>query len=266
MFLIKNSLKKVLVLSLATLTSAQALAGTSTITFDEISQNLVHGSVLNAQYSGVNITANNPNRAHNLAVIYDTTPNNPANNGLDITQYDPDLEGPNWAGSNLQSEYGINPNSYNAGNAVIIQENNIGCGDGVCNFPDDELGRPAGTLTFDFDFDVNSFGFDLIDFENVEQLNSSVTFFNGSGASNVFQFSDFLTSHSAVFGNNTLNRIWIDTLGLTNVNRAVFNFGGSGAVDTIAYERTPTTQVSEPSTIALFALAILGYARLRRRA
>lgn len=260
------NVKKWLVGSVVTLASSQAMATTTVITFDELTAGLVHGSVLNSQYAGVSISATNFDNGTDLAVIYNTDPNAGNGNGLSGNDYDPDLEGPTWSKSNLD-EYGIDDSTYFAGNAVIVQENSTGCGDGVCDLPDDEGSRPAGEIVFDFDFTVTSLGFDLIDFEDVESTGSSLKIYNDALEEFTYEFSSFVSSQSAEFGNNSINRILLSSLGITNVNKAVFNFGGSGAVDTLSYRRTPntSTQISEPSTVALFGLALLALVNVRRR-
>ena len=49
----------------------------------------------------------------------------------------------------------------NPGNILIIQENSDGCGDDVCNEPDDEA--HGGKLTFVFDVPTSIFSIDVID-------------------------------------------------------------------------------------------------------
>lgn len=264
MRVVKKQVAKVLIASAVALSSSQALAGTTTITFDE--NGLEHGTVVNTQYEadyGISVSAVNLDNGVNLAVAYDTLPNNPANSGLNTGQYDPDLEGPQWGNNNL-SRYGIDAGSYNTGNVLIIQENSTGCDDGTCNLPDDEGSRPSGTITFNFTNPLSNLGFDLIDFEDVEQRNSSVTFFNDAMEEITVMFSSFQASQDAVFGNNSLNRIWLDSLGIANVTTAQFYFGGSGAVDNITF--TSSTSVPAPGTLALLALGGLGlFARRRTR-
>ena len=251
----KTILPRLALFGMLTVPSYLAQAVTSTITFDE--PNIAHGTVVNTQFSGVAISADNLANGPDLAVAYSTVPNNPSNVGLASGQYDADLEGPDWGNNNF-AQFGIDASSYNTGNALIIQENNIGCDDGVCDFPDDEGSRPAGTVTFDFDFNITSLSFDLIDFEDVEKTNSNVTFFNEVMESITYTFSSFIGGvHNAVYGDNSINRIILDTIGITDANRVVFDFGGSGAIDTVKY--TTSTDIPEPSTLALMILAVLGF-------
>lgn len=231
-------------------------AAIKTITFEEFG--IGHGTVVNSQYQslyGIDISADNARRSFDLAVAYDTQPNNPANHGKSSGQYDRDLEGPNWGNNNL-SQFGIDASQYHTGNALIIQENNRGCHDGVCDYPDDEGSLSAGTITFDFnDFTFASFGFDLIDFQDVEVRNSRVTFSNAM-ESVTHTFASFASSsvHNAVFGDNSLNRIMLSSLGIQHANKAVFDFGGSGAIDNIRFSG-PVTSVPEPATLLLFGAA-----------
>ena len=71
---------------------------------------------------------------------------------------DPDLEDP-WSGGNLASTTILE-------NILIIQENSIGCGDDICDVPDNEEGPPAGSFEIVFGNAVSSIGFDLIDIDD----------------------------------------------------------------------------------------------------
>lgn len=235
-----------LVVSFAAFAGAPAAA--VTLTFDDIG--LVHGSVVDTQYAGVTISAINTGGGPNLAVAFDT----------DLTgTRDDDLEfGTGWAAGNLAPDTKL-------GKLIIIQENTIGCSDGVCDAPDDEGSRPAGTLIFDFDVAVTSFGFDLVDVESLASENGSLTLYDGATSVDI-PMSSLLAGLS--LGNNSANRIdalLVPTLNgfgpLAQITKAELNLAGSAGIDNVTF-----TPVPEPSTAALLALgaAVLG-ARARSR-
>lgn len=247
---------KLLKYSLFFIALASSPVHANLITFDEVG--IVHGSVISGQYDGVTISADNyyfP--GDDYAVAYDSSP---ATSGEDR-----DLEGP-WDVGNIDL-------TTDLGNVLIIQENRDwdgtgteGCSaieGGICDAPDDEGRRPAGELKFDFDMNITSFGFDLIDIEPEEAPDGWVVwFFDMSTFLGGINFTDFVASEGAVFGNNTINRI--DPIDLsylgTDVNSVVIRLGGSGAVDNINYS------VPEPLTIALFGMGLLGLGFARRKA
>ena len=98
---------------------------------------IVHGQVIDNEYAGIDIWAENEGGGPDLAVAYDS------DNRRNYNGRDKDLEGAPWAGGNASD-------TTDSGNSLIIQENSRGCGDGVCNRPDDEGSRPAGSLYIDF--------------------------------------------------------------------------------------------------------------------
>lgn len=217
---------------------------------------LQHGEIVTNQFAGqgLNISAINPNRPFDLAIIFDANETNTA---------DPDLEGPPWAGGNLA----ISDTETDLMKMLILAENNNGAGDGIVDTPDDEGMRPAGDLIFDFVTRQTHFGFDIVDLEGVMAEAGSVEFFaNGSSVGSV-AFSEFTNNasiffdSSVVFGNNTANRIQpIDILDVNQIagafDRVVIHMGGSGAVDNIYY-------VPTPGSFAM--LGIAGVAGFRRR-
>jgi len=223
-----------------------------TLTFDEVG--FVHGSLVTDQYAGLSITADNFNRSFDYAVAFDSNASHTR---------DPDLEAASggltsWSGGNLEGE--------DLGIMLIIQENADGCsGDFVCNEPDDEGRRAAGTLTFDFgQMPVISFGFDLIDVESTTAENGSVTFFSGDDQLSI-SFMDLLVGFE--LGDNTANRIlpfapnFGDELDFTPAfDRIVIELGGSGAIDNITF-----TPVPQPSTALLLLLGLTGLAGSGRR-
>ena len=215
-----------------------ALANSMMITFDDV--DLVHGSIVTDQYAGLNISilATNVGGGPGLAVAFDS-------NASDTR--DPDLEfGNGWSGGNLAPDTRL-------GNMLIIQENNIGCGDGVCNEPDDEGGRPAGSLVFQFDVSVLSFGFDLVDVEDTNSENGSITFYDGFETLTI-DMSTFLAGYE--LGDNSANQVApfvvAELAGIDEIDRVDINLGGSGAVDNVTFLPIP-----EPSTALLLGAALL---------
>jgi hypothetical protein len=234
-------------LSLAGAASAGVITPV-TITFE----GQVHGRILSNQFASqglLSITANNPNRAFDLAAIFDSTRTGTA---------DDDLEDA-WDGGNI-------PSNTILRNLVIIAENNTGADDGILDDPDDEGTRPAGSLTFQFASQLAYFGFDIIDLESVIQESSNLQFFRNNVNVGTVNFSQFVTNgnqyfdSTVVFGNNSANRIQPITaasLGVSGFDRVVLNLGGSGAIDNLVIP-APSSGV-----IVLGAAALLSR---RRRA
>ena len=222
-------------------------ANAGTITFDETG--IVHGTIIDTQFQtpfGVTFSVTNNGSGPDLGVAFDSTATGTS---------DPDLEDEGgWDTGNLAS-------STILGNLLIIQENNDGTGDGVADDPDDEGSRPAGTITIDFDFLIDSIGFDLIDIEDVtNEAGSVATFLNGGAALKTVNFADFLDlgtfDRDVVYGNNSANRIAPLTaaeMGIGSFDQVVISMGGSGAVDNITWSTVP-----EPATSALLAGGLLG--------
>ncbi|MGH0029979.1 MAG: PEP-CTERM sorting domain-containing protein [Myxococcota bacterium] len=226
--------------------AALVLAGPAaavTITFDDLG--LAHGDVVDSQYAGVTISAINSSDGPDLAVVFDSD--------LSGTR-DPDLEfGTGWLGGNLAPDTKL-------GNLLIIQENSTGCSDGTCDRPDDEGSRPAGVLIFDFDVAVTSFGFDVVDIENVMDENGSITFFDGASSTTI-AMSTFLAG--LTLGDNTANTVTpFDVAGLdgiSQIDRVELSFAGSGAIDNVTFDPVP-----EPSTALLLGLGVAGLAARTR--
>ena len=227
---------------------------------------LAHGEIAGI-LDGVTISAVNfnPNLDYDFAVGFDTRERGTRDPDLEAAklEYDKSHGGTIWSGGNIRNE------KLNV--ILVIQENNIGCWDGVCDYPDDEARRPAGNLIFDFDVPLLDFGFDVVDVENATAENGMVSFFvdDDDVAEATVEFRDFVTIGSGFFdwtisyGDNTANRIspiTAEKLGIDAFSRVIITMGGSGGVDNLAY-----TAVPEPGTSSLMILGLLLAGASRRR-
>ena len=187
---------------------------------------------------------------------------------------DPDLEGPpmsTWSTGNLA------PNTA-LGNILISQTNSTGCAAGqapgsaldICDDPNDEGARPAGSFDITFTTAVDVFGFDLIDVEDAIATPTgelgSIVFHEGLTSASL-DWTDLQTRDgSIVFGDNSANRVGAFTPAevtaltgttLTQFDRVVINMGGSGGIDNLI--------IPEPGTAGLLVLGMLGIAAMGRR-
>jgi len=204
--------------------------------FDDLSS----GEIVSSQFQeshGVIISAYNPT-GPDKAIIFDS---------LNPTGWDNDLAGPAWAGGNLAL------NNVVLEKILIIAENDMDKDlDGLIDVPDDEGGRPAGSIFFEFEYRLCSVGFDIIDVEGPSEFGNDsgfvATFFmDGSELARV-GFDQFINENSLFFnptveyGNNKANRITSITVDALSVytrtsisafDRIEFNLGGSSAIDNI---------------------------------
>lgn len=243
-----KSLAVVIALTAAHLVVAATASAATIITFDDVG--LVHGSLVSDQYPDLAISAMNFTRGFHLAVAFDS--NAPGTR-------DPDLEAadggpPFWSGGNIPDQ--------SLGLMLIIQENDEGClADAICDKPDDEGRRAAGTLTIEFTrFSVLDFGFDIVDVESLTAESGSVTLHDGASSVTI-GFASLLSAPQ--MGDNTANRIapllaaQID--GIEEIDKVVIELGGSGAIDNLTFSHVP-----EPSTLLLSALGLAGLGAARR--
>lgn len=213
--------------------SVASVATADTLDFSDLS----HGDVVTNQYAGmgVNISADNPNRPVDLAMVFDTNLSGTA---------DSDLENPFSVGNtDLNTDLG---------NILIIST------DGT---PNDEGSRPAGQLFFDFDMTVLSFGFSIVDLESATIEASSLEFYLGGSLVETVDFSDFLAGGSrdngVVVGDNSINLV-SEFAVAGGYDQLVINVGGSMGFDNITYT------VPAPGALALFGFGGALVARRRR--
>lgn len=220
-------------------------AGTALFDFES----LQHGEIVGSQFApALSISGVNNARSFDLVAAFDTNLTGTA---------DKDLEGPAWSGGNLAAS------NTPLGKVLILATNNTGAGDGILDNPNDEGARPAGSITFSFAQAIGSFGFDLVDIEDVILEASSLEFsLNGQSVGTV-GLTDFVDSNSAfydasiVFGNNFANRFNPITAGDLGslFDEVTLNLGGSGAIDNIL--------IPAPGVLALVGMG--GLVAIRRR-
>jgi len=249
----------------------------------DLNTGISHGQVIDDEFAsqGVTVSADNFSSGGNqdIAVIFDSTSSQGApdfyNDG------DDDLRDP-WSGGNIAS-------SEVLGNLLIIPEHGRNVGGFLSDDPDDEAARPAGMIMFEFDELVESFGFDLIDIEGVEEYmdGGDVTgyfaaFHMGGTELARIGFGEFETvssdfyDASIEFGDNSANRIapitiddLIASFGLDSTiegfDKVTIGLGGSGALTGVNFSRTPPTSVIPTPATLPAGLMLLGVAAMRRR-
>jgi hypothetical protein len=216
-------------------------------------EGFANGQIMDVEYQPlVTISAFNNDSGQsgvpNYAVIFDTgTPT-----------HDPDLASPFYSS---QSDLDNKINPYDPGNVLIIQENDVGCGDGVCDNPDDEGSRPAGYISFDFHQTIELLSIDFFDIESPE---------NGTSPNNridIWDGNDVFVGTIGHTPNTGGDRLWQQLLldstvhpELLNVGRVDVYFGGSGALDNLTYNVVPV-----PAAIWLFGTALIGLVGFGKR-
>jgi hypothetical protein len=212
-----------------------------TIDFEEFTHGQIveesHGVLIGTQnLSGV---SGHPD----LGIAFDTAETGTA---------DPDLQqGAGWAGGNLVLD------DTPLRHILIVQENDFGCAiDSICDDPDDEGQRPAGSFTLDYS-QVGTFwtfAFDLVDVESALTENGSVQFLLGGSPVESFTFDEFV---GVTYGDRTANRVDLGVVG--EFDEVVITMGGSGGVDNIV------TLVPEPGTLSLVGLGLAALILVRPR-
>lgn len=197
------------------------------------------GTIIDDEFAPLVTITTNSNGDNDAAVIFDT--NNPTGNDGDL-------------GAAFSPASGMG-DDLSPDNILIISEDARGimCGMDTCSTPDDE--GEGGTITFDFSEEVTFQGFDVFDVSD-----GGATF-----SVDFFDIDDMLiTSIAAPSGIGDNEFMSFVGLGIQGVIRAVFNFGGSGGIDNIAFE---TSEIPLPAALPLMLVGLggLGFVSRRRK-
>jgi hypothetical protein len=223
------------------------------VDFDSV----VHGQVIVDQLDGISVTARNPNRDFDIAAAFATHASGTSDIDLEANLSGGDF----WSDGNLAG--------VDLGGILILQENEDECSTGVCDDPDDEGERRAGEIDIVLSSSVLDFGFDLVDVESIAAEAAFIRLYQGDDFETV-ALMDYLDAGSdrydptIVLGNHTANRytaITAASLGFEQIDRVVFELGGSGGIDNLR-----GTAVPEPASGVLVGLGLGALTLGRRRA
>lgn len=222
-----------------------------TITFSKDGEGnwLARGQIIDDEFTsiGVTVSADNPNRSFDYAIIFDSK---------HPTGGDTDLKTPGSLG---------NAKDERLGKILILSERGYLNCKGHVAIPDDEGRNPAGTITFTWDTPITELGFHLVDIEDnaAERAGYFMALKSGGTVIATLDFGDLEARDSSIdFGNNSVN--WIDPIaawefGASSFDQVVIGFGGSAGIDNLTWKSVP-----EPAAWTLLLVAA-GALLARRR-
>lgn len=242
--------------------SSLALAEVEVLDFDEFAD----GQIIDDEYFaelGVTISSVNYNNTSGGAPYYNTDSSNDiydrqvAFDTNNVDSSDNDLEFANLSSATPYEPLYIDGITYatTPGNVLILQENDTGCADEICDDPDDEGARAAGYFTFTFDDPVTILSLDFFDIEdatNQDDIYYTIYFYDSDD--NLISSQLIPTMEDSEWARQTYN--------IANVASIVLNMPGSGAIDNLAYR---TAEVPTPHAAIVFALGLVGMYIRRRR-
>lgn len=241
-----------------------AQAATITLDFDAASEGeiITDGTSSNPAYSGIGITALNTGGGPNLAVAY---------NSEGSIGRDSDLEENRYASKFTNAANGSTGHT-GFGNVLIVQENNWGCSDGICNYADDEAGGGALRFSFDDVYQVKSF--DYFDIDGIPDQQAETIIVKLFTAQD-FDWSDSVNGTDVFMvdgvlstgGDNTFRtHVLTETQFVYGIE---FIFSSSGAIDNLVLASVDNTSdpVPEPGTLPVFfaGVAVMAYLKRRRK-
>lgn len=245
----------------STLISA-AHAASITLDFEAVGDGAIvtDGSSSTGLYTGITISALNVGGGPNTAVAYDSEGAIGRDNDLEENRFS----------SNFVNGATDTGGITGFGNLLIVQENSIGCTDGVCDRPDDEAG--GGFLRFGFEQSHFLRSFDYFDIDgspNQQAETFAVKLFTNAN----FDWEDAVDGTDVLLvdgllstgGDNTFRTHTLS--GLQFVYGVEFAFSSSGAIDNIVLDPVSTSEevIPEPATLLIFLSGLFCIAIMARR-
>lgn len=238
-----------------------AMAATTTLDFEEF----VHGEIITIS-KGVVISTINGGAGPDLVIAFDSRETGTSDIDLE-DPFDPPRGAvvPGISAPPTAPDGNIRP-----GNIAIVQENTTGCGDGICNDPDDE-GSGPNVMMFDwgpnFANGVELVELDIYDLDQTdadpgqpaETLDIELIYTDGTSDTASFSGDDF--------GDRAAGRIDLSAFfgRTTGVSKANLDFSHGGAVSNITFKPPNGGSIPEPGSMGLLLTGLLGLEWARRR-